>query len=348
MAIKDKYKIERRYITNELARSGEKLESGDPEFFVAHETANNGATADNHYTYFQNITFQASAHTMIDSTKILEIIPLDEKAWHVQYQKTIDNMLYGDDANDAAIGVELCRTDDFSKSYDRYRWYFAFLCTKFNKNPKEHIVSHSVLDPQRRNDPQSWLTPHGITWSEFISDVQYYLDNWNVEINPDRNYLMRGDRGEDVKVMQRKLIELGYDLGGFGADGSYGPVTEKAVKKFQSDRGLIVDGFYGPITQKALKNAKPKSKLDVDGYFGVNTISALQNYFNTPVDGVISKPSLVIKALQRWLGVKEDGYIGRITITALQKRLGTPIDGFISKPSLVIMELQRRLNKGKL
>nr|WP_309098496.1 N-acetylmuramoyl-L-alanine amidase [Fredinandcohnia onubensis] len=92
----------------------------------------------------------------------------------------------------------------------------------------------------------------------------------------------------------------------------------------------------------------PKENLAVDGYLGPKTISALQRYFETPVDGYISKPSLVIKALQKWLGVKQDGYLLPITISALQKRLGTPVDGVISKPSLVIKELQRRLNKGNL
>ncbi|WP_010677005.1 N-acetylmuramoyl-L-alanine amidase [Bacillus timonensis] len=90
----------------------------------------------------------------------------------------------------------------------------------------------------------------------------------------------------------------------------------------------------------------PKENLIIDGYFGPKTISALQRYFGTPVDGVISKPSLVIKALQKWLGVTQDGYFDPITISALQKRLGTPVDGKISKPSLVIKELQRQLNMG--
>ncbi|MEH7223243.1 N-acetylmuramoyl-L-alanine amidase [Bacillus sp. JJ1566] len=91
-----------------------------------------------------------------------------------------------------------------------------------------------------------------------------------------------------------------------------------------------------------------KENLVVDGYLGSKTISALQRYFGTPVDGFISKPSVVIKALQKWLGVTQDGYFGPITITALQKRLGTHVDGYISKPSLVIKELQKRLNKGNL
>src|SRR5690625_3769014 len=96
------------------------------------------------------------------------------------------------------------------------------------------------------------------------------------------------------------------------------------------------------------KSNKPAAKLKVDGYMGKLTISALQRYFGTVVDGVISKPSLVIKALQKLLGVKQDGYFGPITIKALQNRFGTVQDGVISKPSLVIKELQRRLNRGKL
>lgn len=94
--------------------------------------------------------------------------------------------------------------------------------------------------------------------------------------------------------------------------------------------------------------SKPKANLKVDGYLGPLTIKALQRYFGTVIDGVISKPSLVIKALQRWLGVKADGYLGPITIRALQRRFGTPVDGKISRPSLVIKELQRRLNNGQL
>lgn len=182
MGIKNKYQIERDYISNPLARSGQKLVGGEPEFFVAHETANNSGNADAHQHYFNNIDFQTSAHTFIDATKILEIIPLDEKAWHVQYQKTIDNALFGDDANDVAIGVELCRTDNFAAAYDRYVWYFAYLCQKFDKNPRKDIVAHSKLDPQRRSDPQSLLKPNGITWDEFIDDVQNYFDNWNEEV----------------------------------------------------------------------------------------------------------------------------------------------------------------------
>lgn len=95
---------------------------------------------------------------------------------------------------------------------------------------------------------------------------------------------------------------------------------------------------------------KQNETLDIDGKLGSKTITRMQQYFGTPVDGIISKPnSNVVRSLQKWLGVTVDGDWGYNTTTALQKRLGTPVDGIISKPSSsVIKELQRRLNKGKL
>lgn len=114
----------------------------------------------------------------------------------------------------------------------------------------------------------------------------------------------------------------------------------------------MVESDVKPPAKKPVKKpvSKPvaKPKLVVDGYMGPLTIMELQRYFKTVVDGYLSKPSLVIRKLQKLVGAKQDGYLGPITIRAMQKRFGTPQDGIISKPSLVIKELQKRLNKGKL
>lgn len=60
--------------------------------------------------------------------------------------------------------------------------------------------------------------------------------------------LYRGSKGEDVKKMQQALINAGYSVGSAGADGSFGPDTEKAVLKFQKDNGLKTDGIAGNNT----------------------------------------------------------------------------------------------------
>lgn len=54
----------------------------------------------------------------------------------------------------------------------------------------------------------------------------------------------------DVRTIQRRLTELGYNPG--PVDGSYGPLTKGAVMKYQRDMGIGVDGIVGPITYARL------------------------------------------------------------------------------------------------
>jgi peptidoglycan hydrolase-like protein with peptidoglycan-binding domain len=56
--------------------------------------------------------------------------------------------------------------------------------------------------------------------------------------------LKRGDRGPAVAILQRRLR--------IPADGVFGPLTERAVKRYQRRRGLVPDGVVGPITRGSL------------------------------------------------------------------------------------------------
>ncbi len=57
--------------------------------------------------------------------------------------------------------------------------------------------------------------------------------------------------GEDVRALQERLLEMGYDSG--RADGIYGGRTARAVAQFQREVGLVPDGSCGPHTMKALR-----------------------------------------------------------------------------------------------
>ena len=59
-------------------------------------------------------------------------------------------------------------------------------------------------------------------------------------------------KGNDVKELQKELINLGYDLGKYGADGIFGNDTLKAVKQFQRDNKLYDDGIVGKNTAHKL------------------------------------------------------------------------------------------------
>lgn len=62
--------------------------------------------------------------------------------------------------------------------------------------------------------------------------------------HPTRAMLRRGDRGESVGILQRKL--------GIAADGVFGLQTERAVRDYQASKGLKADGLVGPATWEAL------------------------------------------------------------------------------------------------
>lgn len=62
----------------------------------------------------------------------------------------------------------------------------------------------------------------------------------------------KGDKGSRVKAVQALLIGYGYSLNPYGADGSFGSLTETRVKEYQSKNGLTVDGVVGTNTWNKL------------------------------------------------------------------------------------------------
>lgn len=62
-----------------------------------------------------------------------------------------------------------------------------------------------------------------------------------------------GDKGAQVKALQRALTSLGYSPG--KVDGQYGPSTAAAVARFQKAQHLAADGILGTQTLAALGKA---------------------------------------------------------------------------------------------
>ena len=94
-----------------------------------------------------------------------------------------------------------------------------------------------------------------------------------------------GDKGETVKKMQQALLEAGYDLPKYGADGSFGAETQAAVKAFQQDHGLTVDGICSDKTWAEL-TSQAAVTIDPNAF----TISAniIRRNWNGTGDSVLS------------------------------------------------------------
>lgn len=123
-----------------------------------------------------------------------------------------------------------------------------------------------------------------------------------------RNYLMKGDVGAEVKAMQEILIKLGYSCGSYGADGDFGNDTDKAVRAFQKDNGLVVDGKYGEKSKT--KANELLTKMSASTKNKIDTVKEVQNWANTRY-----KAGLVV-----------DGIYGYNTKKALVKILQTELN----------------------
>lgn len=178
MPFRMKYSIIQRYLPGPSSRRP-KVRMEKCLFLTAHDTGNPGSTAAANVSYFSRThnEMSASAHLFVDDKEIIECIPFltgaAEKAHHVIYNVTTDNARFGDDANDAAGGIELCYGGNINlqESYRRYVWVMAYACYKYNLDPAKAIVGHYMLDPARRSDPKEPFRLLGKSFDDFLRDV---------------------------------------------------------------------------------------------------------------------------------------------------------------------------------
>lgn len=147
--------------------------------------------------------------------------------------------------------------------------------------------------------------------------------------------LLPNASGEAVRDLQERLTALGHEIDP-SEMGTFGPSTERAVRRFQESRGLLVNGSCDAATWAALVEAgyrlgdrllyhrNPMLRGDdvaalqlrlgalgfdagrVDGIFGPNTEAALKDF-------------------QRNTGLTTDGVCGRDVLATLD-RLGGRVD----------------------
>lgn len=108
---------------------------------------------------------------------------------------------------------------------------------------KAYDLIDSIISPAPSPTPKSGPSPSPVTVSRKC-----------------KGSLKRGCKGDNVKELQKKLINCGYSLPKKGADGIFGSETKSAVSSFQKDNGLKVDGIAGKETLKALESCKSKGK----------------------------------------------------------------------------------------
>ncbi len=119
-------------------------------------------------------------------------------------------------------------------------------------------------------------------------------------------------------IIQQELRILGYFHG--EPDGILGPLTEEALKEFQTDAGITVDGEHGPETYEALADA-----LEADEEFITTVQEDLMELklYPGPADGDYGDGTVkAIEALQEQCEMEIDGRFTPQTHICLEQEMG--------------------------
>lgn len=101
-----------------------------------------------------------------------------------------------------------------------------------NGDANETVIPNDTKLPEIKVEPVKTTTPDNTTT--------------DTNIGPITQTLKKGSKGEQVKILQQFLIDNKYLTG--IADGAFGPMTETAVKKFQTANKITADGIVAGTT----------------------------------------------------------------------------------------------------
>ncbi|HEX4489857.1 MAG TPA: peptidoglycan-binding protein [Acidimicrobiia bacterium] len=150
-----------------------------------------------------------------------------------------------------------------------------------------------------------------------------------------RPVLRAGATGEAVGELQRRLAVAG--IPDDGAEGEFGPDTERALREFQTKRGLRVDGVCGPETWDHLVESSfqlgDRMLFLARPFLRGDDVATLQRRLNMlgfhagREDGILGpQTERALREFQLNVGLATDGQCGRATLLGLDQ-VGALSDG---------------------
>lgn len=342
---------------------------GNPvQYIVIHETANTnkGADANAHARLqYNGNSRNASWHYTVDDEEVYQSFEDTYKCWHA------GSKFY----NERSIGIEICVNSDgnFKKAVENAAELTKLLMDKYNI-PKANVVQHNKSSGK---DCPKFLRngSKGVTWNDFLAmlDGKKKVESkptkpspapetssGNKKPNFNTNSIVDflNSVGEDSSFANRKKLAAKYDIKNYSGTAAQ---NTQLLNKLKAE-------YKGEPKTTATKFKTNIPQITVDGLIGRNTVRALQRVLGTVQDGILShqlrnkatkyivsnaiqftntrKGSLVVKELQKKLGVTADGLLGPATVRAWQRKLGVKVDGLPGRETG--RAIQRALNKGKI
>lgn len=222
----------------------------------------------------------------------------------------------------------------------------------FTGNMKENLVKHGWVVVPNNGHPQKGdillkERGHAAVWlgdclAEAIGDENgnirggasgdqtgnetrtcpYYNFPWDFYLRwPQANPVVVQDEKSMVKVAQRWLMDMGYNVGSYGIDGVCGNDTKQAMTRCLQKTlniygaGLDVDGIYGELTATALDKYGPVeigcSRKALVQILQVALLAAGYSVGDYSIDGVCGNDTAnAIREFQKDNGLVVDGKAG--------------------------------------
>src|SRR5690625_4380006 len=264
-------------------------------YITIHETANTsrGANAQAHAN-LQSRGFSSSFHWQVDDKQAIQSYPHSVRCWHAGDGRGGGNM--------ESIAIEICVNSDgdFRKAVENA----AKLTRKIMKD--EGISIMNVVQHNRwsgKNCPRNLRSgSKGILWSDFLAMVK---GGGAAKVTPKKTTASKPKAQVKPKTVAKLKV-----------DGKWGSATTRELQRAlgttadgiisSQPRNSVTQALYGGVTfgskgSPMVRALQRKVGAKVDGKLGAETVRKLQAYLGTVRDGRLSRPSLVVKEMQRRL-----------------------------------------------
>lgn len=139
----------------------------DPDLITIHNTANPTSTANGEREWLENPLNEATAsyHIVIDQNEAIEVIPLNEVAWHAGNKE----------GNMRSIGIEITESGNYQKTLENAEMLVAKMLAERGWETdrlRRHYDWSGKICPRKMYDDGTWEG-----WETFKADVKRILDS---------------------------------------------------------------------------------------------------------------------------------------------------------------------------
>ncbi|MEB6146369.1 N-acetylmuramoyl-L-alanine amidase [Enterococcus casseliflavus] len=257
--------IKYEYINmNKFSRPG--IRNSGINGIIMHYTANNGGTARNHKTYFNNLSgVYASAQLFVDDIEAICIIPLNEVAYHANdIQKYVNGQPYYPlrsilgNANYSTIGVEMCLDKNgriTEKTFQNTVKAVKELIAIYPNITREKIWRH--FDVTGKNCPAPWVAKPS-ELERFKDAVFEKANGGTTNVTNKKTYIQSARR---VEVIREGGDQEYTDLEFTNMRGNYYPkgsklLVKEVVKHGNITRLLLESGGYFTANEAYVKKLR--------------------------------------------------------------------------------------------